>query len=141
ALTPCYGLAEATLIVTASSPGTGIKQKSRSAPQPAGVSSRSPGTAVSCGRPCSEQTIAIVDPQLGTLTGDGDVGEIWVKGPNVGLGYWGDENRSKRTFGARTNGVGEGYLRTGDLGFIEGGELFVTGRINDTIVIRGVNHF
>jgi acyl-CoA synthetase (AMP-forming)/AMP-acid ligase II len=140
ALTPCYGLAEATLMVTASSPGTGIRQKSRSSPQSAEGSSGSSPTVVSCGRPCREQSVAIIDPQLGIVAGEGDVGEIWVKGPNVGLGYWGDEERSKRSFGARIEGAGEDYLRTGDLGFIEDGELFVTGRMKDAIIIRGANH-
>jgi acyl-CoA synthetase (AMP-forming)/AMP-acid ligase II len=139
ALTPCYGLAEATLMVTASSRGSGIKEKSRFAPQPED-SSRAPPTVVSCGCPCSGQRIVIAHPQLGIPARDREVGEIWVKGPNVGLGYWGDEEQSKRTFAATINGADEHYLRTGDLGFIADGELFVTGRMKDAIIIRGTNH-
>ena len=84
--------------------------------------------------------IAIVDPHCGKPMRDGDIGEIWVTGPNVGRGYWGDEEHSKRTFGARIEADPRAYLRTGDLGFVKDGELFVTGRMKDTIVIRGSKH-
>jgi acyl-CoA synthetase (AMP-forming)/AMP-acid ligase II len=70
------------------------------------------------------------------------VGEIWVAGPSVALGYWGKPEETARTLGARLAGESCGpYLRTGDLGFLRAGELFVTGRLKDLIILRGRNHY
>jgi amino acid adenylation domain-containing protein len=120
---PCYGLAEATLIVTgAQSPRT--------------VSDR-----VGCGRPLGEQKLAIVDPETGTPRPAGSEGEIWLSGPSVAQGYWGQPDETERTFAARLAGEkNRRYLRTGDLGFLDpDGELVVTGRIKDLIIVRGRN--
>ncbi|MFY9573514.1 MAG: condensation domain-containing protein, partial [Blastocatellia bacterium] len=77
-----------------------------------------------------------------TRTSPGQIGEIWVSGQNIARGYWNRPEETERTFRAFLAGPGEGpFLRTGDLGFIEDGELFITGRLKDLIIIRGLNHY
>lgn len=128
---PCYGLAEATLFVTG-----GPKAA-------APVVRRFDGTraVVGCGRAWPGQEVRIVDPDSLTPRPDGRVGEIWVRGPSVAKGYWNRPAETEEAFRARL-ASGEGpYLRTGDLGVLHGGELFVTGRIKDLLVIRGRNHY
>ena len=117
AFLPCYGLAEATLMVTAGHwrPGPG---------------------EVSCGTPVPGQRVAVVDPDRSTPVGDGAEGEIWVAGPHVTSGYL--SGREQDDLFGDLDGVR--HLRTGDLGYLAGGELFVTGRRKDVIVLRGVNH-
>ena len=85
--------------------------------------------------------VRIVDPVTHHPCGSGEVGEIWVDSPTKGLGYWGLDQESAETFHARIAGTDDptGYLRTGDLGFLHGGELFVTGRRKDLIIVRGRN--
>jgi len=84
--------------------------------------------------------IAIVDPDTCCLQPDDEVGEIWVSGPSVAQGYWNRLEETEHTFRAYLAGSREGpFLRTGDLGFLRGGELVVTGRIKDLIIIRGRN--
>ncbi len=122
---PCYGLAEATLLVSARRPG-------------------SPPTThdgvVSCGPPAG-QRVAIAGP-AGTELPAGAVGEIWVAGASVARGYRGRPEASRETFEARLAGApGERFLRTGDLGFMTDGELHVTGRLKDLIIVRGANHY
>ena len=73
--------------------------------------------------------------------GDGKVGEIWVSGPSVAGGYWKRDDLSRDVFQARLQDGRGPFLRTGDLGFLLEGELFVTGRLKDLIIIRGVNHY
>jgi acyl-CoA synthetase (AMP-forming)/AMP-acid ligase II/acyl carrier protein len=119
-LLPCYGLAESTLMTTCA---------------PRGVI-RDDGT-VSVGRPLCGTEVRIVDPDTRETVQDGQVGEIWVRGESVAAGYWGQEEATAATFAART-ASGEGpFLRTGDLGAIHDGELRVTGRAKDVIIIRG----
>ncbi|MFI6323038.1 amino acid adenylation domain-containing protein [Nonomuraea sp. NPDC050556] len=113
---PCYGLAEATLIVT----GGRVSDVAVTA-------SHEGRTHVSCGTSAGDQSV-VVD------AADGEVGEICVRGPSVAAGYWGNPAESAAVFGG-------GYLRTGDLGFLRDGELFVTGRIKDVLIVRGVNHY
>lgn len=127
---PCYGLAEATLFVSG-----GAKA---AAPV---VSTLDDGTRlVGCGRAWGAHEVAVVDPQTRVPAAEGELGEIWVRGPSVAGGYWKRPEESAATFGARL-ASGEGpFLRTGDLGRLSGGELFVQGRLKDLIVIRGVNH-
>ncbi|HSF43369.1 MAG TPA: AMP-binding protein, partial [Thermoanaerobaculia bacterium] len=132
---PCYGLAEATLFVTGGAPGE--------PPVVRPVEAASPGSrpVVGCGRAAAGQTVRIVDPESRAPVAPGRVGEIWVSGPSVAAGYWDRPAETERTFGARLAG-GEGpYLRTGDLGFLADGELFVTGRLKDLIILRGRNHY
>jgi acyl-CoA synthetase (AMP-forming)/AMP-acid ligase II len=97
---------------------------------------------IGCGRTRLAQEIRIVDPQTCVARGDGEIGEIWVSGPSIATGYWRRKEESMATFAGRVAETGEGpYLRTGDLGFLHEGELFVTGRIKDLIIIRGRNHY
>ena len=90
-----------------------------------------------------DQELVVVDPQTLLPQPEGKVGEIWVRGPSIAVGYWSRPDESVYTFGARladADGTRE-FLRTGDMGVLSGGELFVTGRIKDLIIVRGVNHY
>lgn len=141
---PAYGLAEATLFVTARLETEELRfgdfdaesleaRKARSAPE--GSSSR---RLVSCGRPVLETRILIVDPESGSDLPAGRIGEIWVSGASVASGYWNQPELSRQVFGEFRDG--RRWLRTGDMGFLdESGELFVTGRMKDLIIIRGRN--
>ncbi len=128
---PCYGMAEATLLISGGRPGAG-----------AAVASAGPAI-VGCGQALNGESIAIVDPDTRMRLAPGQIGEIWVAGPNVAGGYWRNEAATAETFGAQIAGEsGAAWLRTGDLGFVDaGGELFVTGRLKDLIIVRGVNHY
>jgi len=146
---PCYGLAEATLMVSggfATRPPVvqGFQADSLAAGkavpgEPDGGGVR---PLVGCGGRLPDQQFAIVDPATGRACAEGDLGEIWVAGPSVAQGYWRKPELTEATFRARRADTGEGpFLRTGDLGFIHQGELFPAGRIKDLIIIRGVNHY
>lgn len=97
-------------------------------------------TQVSCGAPMIEQQIEIVDPVTLERCAPDRVGEIWIAGPNVARGYWNRPQESEATFSAQLPGSDTRFLRTGDLGFFSDGEVFVTGRIKDLIIIGGKNH-
>jgi len=128
---PCYGLAEATLIVTGG--------RKHDLPVIKRVESK---LMVGCGGSVLEERVVVVDPAALTELKDGQVGEIWVSGPSVARGYWNHPKDTYHTFNAYLSDTGEGpFLRTEDLGFIEDGELFITGRIKDLIIIRGLNHY
>ncbi|MFJ2863931.1 amino acid adenylation domain-containing protein [Kitasatospora sp. NPDC087314] len=118
ALTPCYGLAESTLLVSA---------------HPVGAVPRTGGSGVSCGRPLEE--VVIVDADGAPVDG---VGEIWVRGPSVAEGYHG--RPGDRSFDLHTVDGRGGWLRTGDLGELRDGELYVRGRSKDVVILRGENH-
>jgi fatty acid CoA ligase FadD32 len=145
---PGYGLAEATVFVSAAADPTPPRVLSvdREALSQGRVKPAEEGSSlVSCGRPIG-QLVAIVDPETGTEQPDGTVGEIWVHGPNVAPGYWRNSERSQETFGGRLTdpapGLPEGpWLRTGDFGVAHEGELYVTGRIKDLIIVDGRNHY
>jgi acyl-CoA synthetase (AMP-forming)/AMP-acid ligase II len=95
-----------------------------------------------CGRLVCETTVAIVNPNTLTRCTADEVGEVWVADASVAEGYWNRPEETAHTFQARIADTGEGpFLRTGDLGFLRGGELFITGRIKDLIIIRGTNHY
>lgn len=99
-------------------------------------------TLVSCGHSLIDQKIIIVQPDTLTICQPGKIGEIWVTGPSVARGYWNQLETTQETFQASIDGSIEGsFLRTGDLGFIEDGELYVTGRLKDIIIIKGRNHY
>src|SRR5580693_2693023 len=148
---PCYGLAEATLFVAggelerppqvlpvAAEPlARGIVED----PEPGVEGSRGAVRLVGCGGAWCGQRVAIVDPATGRRCADRRVGEIWIAGPSVAGGYWEQPETSAATFGARlADEPGAGtFLRSGDLGFMTGGELFVTGRIKDLVIVRGRN--
>jgi acyl carrier protein len=89
-----------------------------------------------------DQEVVIVDAQTLTKCLPDQVGEVWVSGPSVARGYWSRPDETGRTFGAYITGSGEGpFLRTGDLGFLHEGELFIAGRLKDLIIIRGLNYY
>ncbi|MEY3204256.1 MAG: hypothetical protein RLZZ21_587 [Planctomycetota bacterium] len=160
---PCYGLAESTLMVTG-----GMKfeppvlRAFDAASIDTGTALSRPATAagarrlVGSGRELDGQDVLIVDPQTCEALPPGRVGEIWVSGPSVAQGYWNRPEDSTATFGAMLSQPEPAvpgqqvskwrpnpgpYLRTGDLGFFDNGELFVTGRLKDLIIIRGRNHY
>jgi len=146
AFTPCYGLAEATLAVSFSKVDADITSL---AVDPVELSKGSATTAVAkprvlagCGQPLTDTQIIIVDPERQERLVEGAIGEIWVHSPSIACGYWNKPELSEQVFRARlSDSAGHTYLRTGDLGFIRGDELFVTGRIKDLIVIRGLNYY
>ncbi len=149
ALSPAYGLAEATLKVTMKPPGgestvlsIQSSELSRARVVIAEGGGRGARTLVGCGGPATTE-ILIVNPETHVLSGADDVGEIWLRGPSVAQGYWRRPEESRDAFQASPAG-GDGrkrYLRTGDLGFMREGELFVTGRLKDLVIIRGRNHY
>jgi amino acid adenylation domain-containing protein/non-ribosomal peptide synthase protein (TIGR01720 family) len=139
ALYPCYGLAEATLLVTGGKPGTGFIARSfdsaalaenRAIPAEEGT------CLVACGEVQDGHRIAIVDAAGADLLKPGSVGEIWLSGPSVTHGYWNRPDATHETFVRREGAI---WLRTGDLGFREEGGLYVAGRIKDLILVRGQN--
>ena len=131
AMTPCYGLAEATLMVSA-----------KAAETEAVVDNRGRTVVVGSGRPVPGHRLEIVDPETATPCPEGTVGEIWFSGPSVAAGYWNRAEATEVTFHAQlSDGGSETFLRTGDLGYLDGGELFVTGRAKDVLIIRGRNHY
>jgi acyl-CoA synthetase (AMP-forming)/AMP-acid ligase II len=133
ALTPCYGMAEATLYVAGKRGGR--KYRTDLPPEPSAT--RRP--VVSCGEVDTEHTVRIVNPTNLKPLDDGQVGEIWVAGPSVAAGYNDRTAQTREVFQARLADEEGEYLRTGDLGFVRSGELFVTGRIKDLIIVNGRN--
>ena len=147
---PCYGMAETTLIVTGAhmekSPTIGrfdgkALDEHRVIPVPPGHENER--LLVGCGRIFPEEEVLIVEPETCVPLPEHQVGEIWVRSPSVGLGYWQKTEATTETFRAQLAGgdKDEFFLRTGDLGFLGGGELFVTGRLKDLIIVRGVNRY
>jgi len=146
---PCYGMAEATLIVSggfrAALPvvrtfdGEALENNQVLDALPDVEGSRE---LVGSGGNLLDQRIVIADPNTETSVPGDRVGEIWVAGPSVAQGYWNQKEETQRTFQAYLKDTGEGpFLRTGDLGFLQDGELFITGRLKDLIIIRGLNHY
>lgn len=146
---PCYGMAEATLIISGGnklSPPveTTIATSALEQNQIVLVSqTEGTKTLVGCGQTLPDQQIKIVHPEKLTLCAEGEVGEIWVSGPSIAQGYWHKPEETNQTF---ENYLAEAprqkpFMRTGDLGFLKGGELFVTGRLKDVIIINGRNHY
>jgi acyl-CoA synthetase (AMP-forming)/AMP-acid ligase II/acyl carrier protein len=146
AVNPCYGMAEATLVISMNHSGTGpsiTRVVSAALEQhrvePAGETGQ---PMVGCGQSFPDQKIAVVDPETLQPCPPNRVGEVWVSGPSVAVGYWGSAELSAEAFAARiVNGDGTHYLRTGDLAFLRDGELVITGRLKDLIIIRGRNHY
>lgn len=149
---PCYGMAETTLIVTGglrdeppiirSFEGEQLDQHEVVEVKEDDAGARN---LVGCGRILPMEEVVIVDPRTGTQPPENHVGEIWVRSPSVGQGYWNKPEETDKIFNAQLGdepaGEENSYLRTGDLGFILDGELFVTGRLKDLIIIRGVNRY
>lgn len=146
---PCYGMAEATLLIAGGSKTeppvvkyieegaleqncvvTANKEQKRVRP------------VIGCGRAWLDEKIVIVDPQSLRQRNDRQIGEIWVSSSGIGKGYWQEPEKTAHTFQAYLADTGEGpFMRTGDLGFLEDSELFVTGRLNDVMVFWGFNHY
>ncbi|NES83262.1 MAG: fatty acyl-AMP ligase, partial [Moorea sp. SIO2B7] len=137
---PCYGMAEATLFISggAKTKPPVIKDVDVEAltKNRVVVGSGKSKAVVSCGWGWLGDEIAIVDPESYTLRLEGEVGEIWVSGAGVGKGYWNERSETERTFNAFLGDKGP-FLRTGDLGFLQDGELFITGRIKDVMILWG----
>ncbi|MCP4702330.1 MAG: amino acid adenylation domain-containing protein [Gammaproteobacteria bacterium] len=143
---PCYGMAEATLLVSGgdrNKPPVLCKADEAALGQNlVKLNPDSSKTIVGCGHNRLPQKIVIANPETLTRCAEDQVGEIWISGPGVALGYWKHPLETGKTFHARLADTGEGpFLRSGDLGFLQNGELFITGRLKDLIVIRGVNHY
>jgi len=145
---PCYGLAEATLMVTGPKAGSGATVRAfhddalaRSVVVP--LPDRAPGAhhLVGCGVPVGSLRVAIVEPETGERAASNRIGELWVAGESVGKGYWRSPAKTAATFHAQLSDVADGpFLRTGDLGFMHDQQLYITGRIDDLIIVRGLNH-
>jgi len=149
ALFPCYGMAETTLFVTGKSRAEkpifqafDNDSLHEHCVVPVSPDAEGARVLVGCGKVLPNEDVAIVDPQTYKRLSQGKVGEIWINSPSVGKGYWNKPARSQQTFEAKLADSATGpYLRTGDLGFIRDDELFVTGRMKDLIIIRGVNRY
>ncbi|MGC4088931.1 MAG: amino acid adenylation domain-containing protein [Polyangiaceae bacterium] len=138
ALYPCYGLAEATLFVTGSQRDGGLVSCEFSVGELAqgrAVSAGAGRALASCGRVADGHTVEIVDA-AGRVLDAGQLGEIWVSGPSITRGYWGNSEATNAGFVER---AGKRWLRTGDLGFFHANELYVAGRVKDLIIVRGHN--
>ena len=146
---PCYGLAEATLFASGGprrtaptvvhvDPDALSRHEICETPQDASASQ----TLVACGENLPGQRMVIVDPKTRRLCKDGEVGEIWIQGPSVALGYYDQPEATSAAFGGYIAQSEDGpFLRTGDLGFLRNRQLFVTGRLKDAIIIRGRNYY
>jgi acyl-CoA synthetase (AMP-forming)/AMP-acid ligase II len=143
---PCYGMAEATLMITG-----GDYQKvphfkyvdrlalTKNQVMIADENKPETITLVSAGYPWLEGKLAIVNPKNNRECASNEVGEIWFSGSSIGQGYWQQSKTTRKTFQATLNN--QQFLRTGDLGFIADGELYITGRLNDVLVFWGFNHY
>ncbi|MEO0949297.1 MAG: beta-ketoacyl synthase N-terminal-like domain-containing protein, partial [Cyanobacteria bacterium J06641_5] len=147
---PCYGMAEATLLVTggdcSTRPQELVVDTTALANHHVAAGSEKGGegrTLVSCGSTVPDQTLRVVDPDTGIPCKPDRIGEIWVSGPSVAQGYWQRPELTQTTFDAYLADESEAgpFLRTGDLGFLHQGELYVTGRLKDLLIFRGQNHY
>jgi acyl-CoA synthetase (AMP-forming)/AMP-acid ligase II len=149
AVWPGYGMAETTLLAAGGPRGREVPLRAVSIAGMREHRARSPASSddaqrvVGCGKELFGERIAIVDPESCAPLEPLRVGEIWVNGPNIAGGYWRKPEASRATFDARiAGGDGSAWLRTGDLGFLdEARELYITGRIKELIIIRGINHY
>jgi acyl-CoA synthetase (AMP-forming)/AMP-acid ligase II len=146
---PAYGMAEATLLISSGRRGDGpvTATVSRNALQRHQAVSTTQNEdvyrVVGCGRSLIGGRLAVVDPESRRRLAARSIGEVWVAGPHVAQGYWRNPEATNTVFRAFIDGEGvRGWLRTGDLGFLDdNGELYITGRIKDLIIIRGINHY
>jgi acyl-CoA synthetase (AMP-forming)/AMP-acid ligase II len=145
---PCYGLAESTLFATGPGPERHMVRRSVSGVR---LEENACDGYVGCGGPHGDTQIAVVDSPRCVRVTDGQIGEIWIKGASIASGYWNQPEFTLETFQGRLAAADprsvlpecdEGsWLRTGDLGFVAEGQLFITGRIRELIIIAGRNHF
>ena len=147
---PCYGMAESTLLISGGSCKATVTTHTVKAAElefdRASMATIKDGQKVrqlvSCGQSIPDQQIVIVDPEKLTQRAEGEIGEIWVKGPSVAKGYWQQPEETQRNFAAYLADSKDGpFLRTGDLGFIANGDLFCTGRLKDMIILNGRNYY
>jgi acyl-CoA synthetase (AMP-forming)/AMP-acid ligase II len=150
---PCYGMAEATLFITGGNPQSGptickvdakALEQHRAVVRHDGDDPNGEGirTIVGCGHAWHDQRTLVVNVETRTECAEGIVGEIWLSGGSVAKGYWNNPAKSRETFQAYlADGSAGPFLRTGDLGFLLNGELFITGRLKDVIIIKGRNHY
>lgn len=144
---PCYGMAEATLFVSGDSPelapgGLWVDEDALSRNEIHEAEENEGLNVVDCGTPAPEHKVLVVDPSTGAALPERKVGQVWYAGSSVASGYWNNTSLTDETFNARVEGDSEtSFLRTGDLGFLHKGRLFVTGRLKDLIIIRGRNYY
>ncbi|MDB9450974.1 type I polyketide synthase [Dolichospermum circinale] len=146
---PCYGMAETTLFTTGGDKnqlpviqGVKAEELKQNLVVESDISSPLSRVFVGVGRPYMDTTVMIVNPESLTPSKQSEVGEIWISGGSVAAGYWNRPQATQETFQSALKDGGEGcFLRTGDLGFLSNGELFVTGRLKDVIIISGRNHY
>ena len=147
AFLPCYGMAETTLLVTGGPKegrpvtttfdGSQLDQR-KVVVDPNAEHAR---TLVGCGRIISGESVEIVSPDTFDILAPGEIGEIWIQSPSVGQGYWQALRATEKTFhGMTADGQGP-FLRSGDLGFLHDGQLYISGRLKDMIIVRGVNRY
>jgi acyl-CoA synthetase (AMP-forming)/AMP-acid ligase II/acyl carrier protein len=140
---PSYGMAESTLVISQYRPGMPVVVD-RVDPDALGRHMVLPGArpVVGCGTTFDDQLLEVVDPHTGQSCAPGHVGELWISGPSICQGYWNNAEATREVFGARlASQPGSCFLRTGDLGYVRDGLVFVTGRLKDLIIIRGKNHY
>ncbi|NJL21582.1 MAG: fatty acyl-AMP ligase [Leptolyngbyaceae cyanobacterium SM1_3_5] len=148
---PCYGMAESTLIIsggfksalpTVRKVQSAALEQNRVVDATAQTDEDDVRSIIGCGWGWLDQKMAIVDPNTKTLCPPGSIGEIWVSSSSIAQGYWNQPDQTEQLFHAHLADTGEGpFLRTEDLGFWQDGELFITGRLKDIIIIRGQNHY
>ena len=146
---PCYGLAEATLMVSGPRRGSGATVQAfhdtaltENHVEPVPDGNGQARRLVACGSPVDTMRVVIVNSKTHTEAAPGCVGEIWIAGASVGQGYWHNPRLTSRSFNAHLSNTGEGpFLRTGDLGFMSDGQLYITGRREDLIIVRGLNRY
>jgi acyl-CoA synthetase (AMP-forming)/AMP-acid ligase II len=160
AIKPSFGMAEATLFVSTIDPTAEATAAYLDRDQlgaghavPVAPDADDAVVQVSCGRIARSQWAVIANPETGTELPDGEVGEIWLHGDNIGRGYWGRELETEESFhnklqerlaeGSHAEGsaVGAMWFRTGDLGVYLDGEFYITGRIKDLVIVDGRNHY
>lgn len=157
AMFPAYGLSDVTADVSGTRPWRDplyltvdrrALEERRVEPAPGTGEEEGAVTLVGCGEILPDLDVRLVDPETAAELPADRLGEIWISGPSVGQGYWRRPEESERRFGARLAAVREGspeaadgYFRTGDLGFFHDGEIFVLGRLDDMIILRGVNYY
>jgi acyl transferase domain-containing protein/acyl-CoA synthetase (AMP-forming)/AMP-acid ligase II len=146
---PCYGLAETTVMACGPRPDEppAVLPLDRPAFQrgevvPAEPDDERPQELVGCGFKLPGHAVEVVDPDSHLPRGEREIGEIWISGPSVAKGYWGLAEETERTFHARLAGGGaREFMRTGDLGFFDRGDVFVAGRLKDVILAHGRNYY
>jgi acyl-coenzyme A synthetase/AMP-(fatty) acid ligase/acyl carrier protein len=146
---PCYGLAETTLlaagpdyraeprVLTVNRAALADHRVAPACGEPVELTQR----LVGCGQPMDGHRLLVVRPDSSAPCGEAEVGELLIQGPSIANGYWNRPDDSEQVFGATVDGQQGRFLRTGDLGFFRDGELYVTGRVKDVIIIRGRNHY